>query len=141
MVEILNLWSFVPSENQALQLNLHPLQKLINQAKLSDALEEINLQCVNSVGVDLNLVIDHDHMHVLLSFISGLGPRKAKKFIQELKSRNTKIYKRIELYEKLYLGKNCYNSACGFFKIRIPLEEQPSIKDRRDLGHGQDLLD
>jgi transcriptional accessory protein Tex/SPT6 len=47
MNEILNLWSFVPSENQTLQLNLHPLQKQINQAKLSDALEEINIKCVN----------------------------------------------------------------------------------------------
>ena len=81
------------------------------------------MQCVNNVGVDLNLVIDHDHMHTLLSFISGLGPRKAKKLIQELKSRNTKIYKRTELFEKHYLGKCCYNSACAFFKIRIPIEE------------------
>ena len=135
MVEILNLWSFVPSENQALQLNLHPLQKQINQAKLSDALEEINLQCVNNVGVDLNLVIDHDHMHTLLSFISGLGPRKAKKLIQELKSRNTKIYKRTELFEKHYLGKCCYNSACAFFKIRIPVEEQ-NAKERREYAYG-----
>jgi transcriptional accessory protein Tex/SPT6 len=85
LIEILNLWSFVPSENQVLQLNLHPMQKLINQAKLSDALEEINVQCVNAIGVDLNLVIDHDHMNIVLSFLSGIGPRKAKKFIQTLK--------------------------------------------------------
>jgi transcriptional accessory protein Tex/SPT6 len=81
MNEILNLWSFVNQENQALQLNLHPMQKLVNQAKLSDSLEDVNVKCVNAVGVELNLVIDHDHMHILLSFISGIGPRKAKKFI------------------------------------------------------------
>lgn len=34
MNEILNLWSFVIQENQALNLNLHPLQKMVNQAKL-----------------------------------------------------------------------------------------------------------
>ena len=30
MNEILNLWSFVIQENQALNLNLHPLQKMVN---------------------------------------------------------------------------------------------------------------
>lgn len=47
MCEILNLWSSVPSENQTLSLNLHPLQKLINQAKLASSLEEVNVYCVN----------------------------------------------------------------------------------------------
>ena len=31
------------AENQALNLNLHPLQKKVNQAQLADALEEINI--------------------------------------------------------------------------------------------------
>lgn len=37
--EVLNLWSPIMSENQALHLNLHPLQKHINQARLIDHLE------------------------------------------------------------------------------------------------------
>lgn len=81
MNEVLNLWSFVIQENQALNLNLHPLQKMVNQAKLQEALEETNVACVCAVGVDINLLINHDHMHILLSFISGFGPRKAKHFI------------------------------------------------------------
>lgn len=123
MNEILNLWSFVPSENQTLQLNLHPLQKQINQAKLSDALEEINIQCVNKVGVDLNLVVDHDHMQVLLSFISCLGPRKAKQLIQDLKSTSTKITKRCDLWGSKYMTKHIYLYSSGFLKIRIPPEQ------------------
>lgn len=81
MNEILNLWSFVIQENQALNLNLHPLQKMVNQAKLQDALEDSNVACVCAVGIDINLLINHDHMHILLSFVSGLGPRKAKQLI------------------------------------------------------------
>jgi len=28
-----------------------------------DVLEEINIQFLNKVGVDINLVIDHEHMY------------------------------------------------------------------------------
>jgi len=38
------------------------MQKLVNQAKLADGLEEENIKMVNSVGVDLNLVLAHEHM-------------------------------------------------------------------------------
>ena len=50
-------------ENQALNINFHPLQKHINRARLMDVLEEVNIQMLNSVGVDINMVIDHEHMH------------------------------------------------------------------------------
>ena len=65
------------SENQALNLNLHPLQKHVNQARLSDHLEEVNIKTVNNIGIDLNLLVEHDHWHNQLQFLSGLGPRKA----------------------------------------------------------------
>ncbi len=57
------------------------MQKMVNQSKLADSLEDTNIKLVNAIGIDLNLVIEHDHMHIMLSFLSGIGPRKAKKFI------------------------------------------------------------
>lgn len=39
---------------------------MLNQSKLADSLEEVNVKCVNNVGVDLNLLVDHDHMHSTL---------------------------------------------------------------------------
>lgn len=63
LTEVLNLWSPITAENQALALCLHPMQKLINQAKLAEGLEEENIKAVNWVGVDLNLVLNHEHMH------------------------------------------------------------------------------
>lgn len=98
--ETLNLWSFVLQENQALQLNLHPMQRFVNQARLADALEEINVRVVNAIGIDINLVVEHDHMHILLSFLSGLGPRKAKKFITSLKQISYRIHARSDLFAK-----------------------------------------
>jgi len=61
MNEIFNLWSPIQSENESLNLNLHPLQKLINKARLMDCLEEVNIKAVNSIGIDINILIDHEH--------------------------------------------------------------------------------
>jgi hypothetical protein len=35
----------------------------VNQVKLAEALEEENIKMVNDIGLDLNLVVDHEHMH------------------------------------------------------------------------------
>jgi hypothetical protein len=94
MTEILKLWSPIVAENQALALNLDPLQKLVNQTKLADALEECNIRAVNNVGVDFNLVMDHEHMQCVLPFLSGLGFRKAKRLIQKVKNLPWKLQSR-----------------------------------------------
>jgi transcriptional accessory protein Tex/SPT6 len=99
LAEILNLWSPITAENQALALNLDPMQKLINQSKLADGLEEVNIQVVNDIGIDINLIVDHDHLHSLLPFVSGLGPRKAKDLISKIKSLGRKIWTRAEIFK------------------------------------------
>lgn len=53
------------------------MQKHINKARLMDILEEVNIQFLNKVGVDINLVIEHEHMFNQIQFLSGLGPRKS----------------------------------------------------------------
>jgi len=62
-------------------------------------------------------------MHILLSFISGLGPRKAKKFIQNLKKMGRKISVRSDIYINSLLVKEVYVCAIGFLKIKIPSDE------------------
>lgn len=42
------------------------MQKLVNQSRLADGLEEVNIRVVNKVGVDLNLVLDHEHMQCVI---------------------------------------------------------------------------
>jgi transcription elongation factor SPT6 len=66
----------------------------VNQVKLADALEEVNIQAVNDIGLDLNLVVDHEHMHSQLQFISGLGPRKSKNLIDRIKQLGSKLITR-----------------------------------------------
>ena len=136
LCEILNLWSPIVAENQALALNLDPMQKLVNQARLSDGLEEVNIQVVNEIGVDLNLLFDHEHMHSMLQFISGLGPRKAKRMISKFKGIGKKLATRGEIFKTKLLTQEVYFSANGFLKIRIPREDMPS-----GVNNTYDVLD
>lgn len=62
-------------------------------------------------------------MHCLLQFISGLGPRKAKKLIQKLKQLGRKVFARSEFLNNITLGKNVFISAIAFLKIKVPPEE------------------
>ena len=124
MNELLNLWSPIMSENQSLQLNLHSLQKHINQARLLETLEEINIRYVNNVGIDINLLVDHDHWHNQLQFLSGLGPRKAQRYIQKLKSLGKPLYTRNEIFSNKYLNKYCFISSFAQTKVRVPQDKR-----------------
>lgn len=42
-----------------------------------DCLEEVNVSTVNLIGIDINILIDHEHQYNQMQFLSGLGPRKA----------------------------------------------------------------
>lgn len=126
MNEVLNLWSPIIKENQALNLQLHPLQKQVNQVKLLESLEDINVQTVNEVGIDINLLVEHEHMHNQLQFLSGLGPRKALRYIQNLKAMRKPIYNREMIEKENILGKKCFGCSAGFTKVRVPADKRHS---------------
>jgi len=63
MNEVLNLWSPIQIENETLNLNLHPMQRHTHQGKLIEAFEEINIKVVNRIGIDINLLVEHEHWH------------------------------------------------------------------------------
>ena len=95
----------------------------------------MNIQVVNEVGIDLNLLIDHEHMHCMLQFVSGLGPRKAKRLISKFKGLGKKLTTRGEIFKTSLLTQEVYFSANGFLKIRIPKE------DLQGLAAAYDVLD
>jgi len=90
-----------------------------------DALEECNVKAVNNVGIDINLLVDHDHMHNQLQFLSGLGPRKAQRYIQKLKSLGKPLYNRNEIYENKILQRYCFVSSFAQTKVRVAPEKRP----------------
>jgi len=139
MSEMLNLWNHTESSNDLFSFVLHPLQKLVNVGKLEETLEQVAVECVNDVGIDINKVVDHPHLTNKLSFICGLGPRKAHDIIMTLKKKG-KLETRIELRTLSIpgLGEVVYKNCIGFIKVFDNMGDdryRDSVDDRlnRDL--------
>ena len=90
---------------------------------MADGLEEVNIRIVNKIGVDLNLVLDHEHLQCVLQFISGLGPRMAKRLLGKTKALGKKLTTRGELLKENLLPFKVYFSSNPFVLIRIPEED------------------
>lgn len=132
MSEVLNLWSPIINENQALNLNLHPLQKFISKARILDTLELVNIQVVNNVGVDINMLTDHEHLCNQLQFVSGLGPRKALTLIRSLKKRGSPLITRRDLEDTKMMGSKVFKSAASFLKVRAARVDQGQLPNFLD---------
>ena len=89
-----------------------------------DVLELVNIQMVNNVGVDINMLTDHEHYCNQLQFVSGLGPRKAQTLIQRLKKRSGPIATRIDILSDKLMGEKVFMSAASFIKVRMPMEKR-----------------
>ena len=117
--ETLNLWSHKPSENLVLKMALHPMQHLIPLKELHNKLETVVLEIVGKTGVNINRVFKLKHRASCLQFVSGLGPRKAKNFIENLKKflKEGYIGKRSDLESSGLVSDNTYIFCIGFLKF------------------------
>lgn len=127
MAEVLTMWSEKAEDNGVLYMNMHPLQKSVNQLKLKAELERIAVEMVNLVGVDLNQLKDHLHLQNQLQFVSGLGPRKALNLLESLKKvfpNDKEIRRRRQLLNEKMLGDVVYRNCSGFFKINTKQHQE-----------------
>ncbi|MDD4816102.1 MAG: Tex family protein [Clostridia bacterium] len=85
------------------------------QKRLTDVLEGVVENCVNSVGVDLNTA-----SFKLLEYVSGLNSGIAKNIV-EYRKENGKFVDRKELKKVKKLGDKAYEQSAGF--LRIPNEK------------------
>ncbi len=83
----------------------------VNQKKLSEALDGVVEDCVNSVGVDLNTASKS-----LLEYISGLTKSTAKNIVK-YRDKNGKFTNRQQLMEVSRLGDKAFEQAAGFLRI------------------------
>lgn len=81
------------------------------QNRLTEVLDGVVEDCVNSVGVDLNTASPS-----LLSFVSGLNSGIAKN-ICEYRNKIKKFNNRTELLEVPKLGQKAYEQCAGFLRI------------------------
>jgi uncharacterized protein len=87
-------------------------QHEVNQNQLKDALDDVVVSCVNSVGVDLNTASPF-----LLSYVSGLGPSLAENIV-EFRTENGGFRSREELRKVKRLGDKAFEQAAGFLRVR-----------------------
>ena len=80
------------------------------QKRLTEVLEGVVEDCVNSVGVDLNTA-----SYSLLSYVAGLNTAIAKNIVEYRKTK--KFTLRSQLLEVSKLGPKAYEQCAGFLRI------------------------
>ncbi|KAK2741355.1 Transcription elongation factor spt6 [Myotisia sp. PD_48] len=89
-------------------IQLKPGQQLIPQEKLLKQLETALVDMVNLVGVDINEAVSDTATANLLTYVSGLGPRKASQLLKIINMNGGVVNNRMEL-----LGVNAQYPAMG----------------------------
>lgn len=87
----------------------------VSQKKLSEALNAVVEDCVNTVGVDLNTATPS-----LLQYVSGINSAVAKNIVA-YREENGKFRSRKELLKVKKLGEKVFQQCAGF--LRIPESE------------------
>lgn len=83
----------------------------VKTSNLSRALANVVEDCVNSVGVDLNLASAS-----LLSYVSGLSERLAQNILA-YRQQHGRIETRQELLKIKGIGEKCFEQCAGFLRI------------------------
>jgi len=141
MSEILNLWGVSDYASGIFSIPMHPLQKQVNHKKLEEVLEQIAVECVNDIGIDINKIIDHPHLHKKLEFICGLGPRKAQDIVLMIQKKGRLMIRSELNLRGLSNSKSVFANCVGFIKVctetstlnEEDLEETDERIDLRDL--------
>jgi len=122
LAELTYAWNVASDTGQfgteMLYLNIHPVQRLLPKTLLLREYERVLCGAVADVGVDINTSCAHDHLLGLLSFVSGLGPRKAANLKQNVVRIGGVVSSRRELLAKRLMGPVVYNNAVAFLRIR-----------------------
>ncbi len=84
----------------------------VDQARLKQALDDVVMACVNSVGVEVNTASAQ-----LLAYVSGVGPALARKIVEH-RDRHGPFASRRALKEVPRLGDKAFEQAAGFLRIR-----------------------
>ncbi len=84
----------------------------VDQKDLKKSLDDVVMNCVNSVGVEVNTASSH-----LLRYVSGLSARMADAIV-ETRTKNGPFRSRDELKKVHGMGPKTFEQAAGFIRIR-----------------------
>ncbi len=102
----------------------------VNQSLLEQKLGEVVESCVNRVGVELNTASP-----ALLAFVSGIGPKLAKKIVAHRAAKGA-FDSRKALLKVPGLGAKTFELAAGFLRVRAskhPLDRSAVHPERYGL--------
>ena len=136
ITEISKRWAIdsKTGQNEMLSLPLHKNMSDVDPNKLLKAFRKVLMDVTNQVGVLLNLSSQRDFLSGPVQFISGLGPRKAKHLLFQLKQRGS--FTNRKMLEEV-LHPTVYKNAIGFVRINRELD-RPSSKRDGDHHHHDD---
>jgi uncharacterized protein len=83
----------------------------VDQSSLKQALDDVVISCVNSVGVDVNQASVQ-----LLTYVSGLGPQLAQNIVA-YRNENGPFPSRMALKNVPRLGPKAFEQSVGFLRI------------------------
>lgn len=122
LAELCYAWSVASDAGtfgtEMLFLNISQLQQLLPKTLLLKEYERVLCHAVSEIGVDINASCTFDHLHGLLQFLPGLGPRKAASIRQAITRLGGVIESRRALLAKRIIGPTVYNNAVAFLRIR-----------------------
>lgn len=102
----------------------------VNQNLLQESLNDVVVNCVNSVGVELNTA-----SRELLSYVSGIGPVLAGKIV-DYRNRTGAFTCRRDLLKVERLGEKAFEQCAGFLRVREsanPLDRSAVHPERYEL--------
>jgi transcriptional accessory protein Tex/SPT6 len=122
------------SGNDLLSLQLHPLQSLAPSERRTAALRRVLTSVTCAVGIDINKAVVRGHLAAPLSFVCGLGPRKADDLLRKLRSEGALLTNRQQLLAKNHIGPVVFQNVVGF--LRLPWterDEEELLKHEHEL--------
>mmetsp|Transcript_3991 Transcript_3991/g.10444 ORF Transcript_3991/g.10444 Transcript_3991/m.10444 type:complete len:1955 (-) Transcript_3991:295-6159(-) len=105
---------------ELLYININPMQQLLKRFKgplLLRQYERALCDVVAEVGADVNKCCEYSHLQGVLTFVPGLGPRKAAFLKQKVEQLGSSIPTRRSLLENRFLSPVVYNNAIAFLRI------------------------
>ena len=105
---------------ELLYMNINPMQQLLKRFKgplLLRYYERALCDVVAEVGADVNKCCEYNHLQGVLTFVPGLGPRKAAFLKQKVEQLGSAVPTRRSLLENRFLSPVVYNNAIAFLRI------------------------
>ena len=105
-------------EKDILCLRFHPMQDVVGEDQLLEAVYLEFINRVNEVGVNINDCAMYNHKSNLVQFVGGLGPRKGASLLKTLRgSAQPRLENRQQLVTSCHMGPKVFINCAGFIKI------------------------